>query len=347
MRDRRFVAIHRGGPLKPADHVALARWAADCAERVLPLFGRHSSDARPRQAIAIARVWADGELKTGVAMKAAVAAHAAAREAEDPAAVAAARAAGHAVATAHAADHSMGSLLYALKALEASGVPGEPELESRLVKLPAHLRPQVSAGVAARWKRPDDRFRDLDSDAWTVRERAIRRLFNQGAEAVTTLVSGAGHRSPRVRAACVELMDHLGDERCCEPLRAALRDASPLVRRHAVHAVGCQRCKVRPLPFDVVELLIERVESDSSPRVRRVAVHQLGLQAWDPRVATVLTRVIDESDDPGLVSRAEHALEEQRRRRPARPGDDNVSGASAARHGAAGHRGNPPAASGR
>jgi hypothetical protein len=64
-------------------------------------------------------------------------------------------------------------------------------------------------------------------------------------------------------------------------------------------------------------------------------------------VATVLTRVIAESDDPGLVSRAEHALEEQRRRRPTRPGDENVSGASAARHGAAGHHGNPPAASGR
>lgn len=347
-RDRRFVAVHRGGPLKPADHAVLARWAADCAERVLPLFARHSSDARPRQAIAVARAWADGELKPGVAMKAAVAAHAAARESHDKAAIAAARAAGHAVATAHAADHSMGSLLYALKALEASGVSGEPELETQLAKLPPRLRTQVAAGVAARRKRPDDsRLRDLDSDAWTVRNRAVQQLFNQGERAVATLVTGAGHRSPRVRAACVELMDHLGDERCCEPLRAALRDASPLVRRHAVHAVGCQRCKVRPLPFDVVELLIERVESDPSPRVRRVAVHQLGLQAWDPRAVEVLTRVIAASDDPGLVSRAEQALEEQRRRRPARCHDDGVTAAPAARRGAAGRRGNPPAASGR
>lgn len=255
-------------------------------------------------------------------MKAAVAAHAAAREVEDEAAIAAARATGHGVATAHAADHSMGSLLYALKALEASGVSAEQELESQLAKLPPRLRSQVASGVAARRKRPDDsRFRDLDSEVWTVRKQAIQRLFNQGERAVATLVAGAVHRSPRVRAACVELMDHLGDERCCEPLRAALRDTSPLVRRHAVHAVGCQRCKVRPLPFDVVELLIERVESDSSSRVRRVAVHQLGLQAWDPRAVDVLTRVISASRDPGLVSRAEQALEEHLRRRPARPHD--------------------------
>jgi hypothetical protein len=321
MRDRRFVAVHRGGPLTPADHALLARWAADCAERVLPLFTRHSSDARPRQAIDTARAWAKGDIKTGVAIKASVAAHAAARETTERAAIAAARASGHAVATAHAADHSMGALLYALKALEAAGVAREPELESRLAALPAHLRPQVSTGVEARWKRPEVRLRELDSDEWTVRERAVRRLFDQGEQAVATLVTGAGHRSPRVRAACVALMDHLGDERCCVPLRAALRDASALVRRHAVHAVGCQRCKARPLPFDVVELLIERVVSDPSPRVRRVAVHQLGLQAWDSRAVAVLDRVVAESRDPGLVSRAAHAIEEQRRKRPPIPGE--------------------------
>ena len=61
-------------------------------------------------------------------MKASLASHAAARQAKGKAAIAAARAAGQAVATAHAADHSMGALLYALKALEASGRPSEPEL---------------------------------------------------------------------------------------------------------------------------------------------------------------------------------------------------------------------------
>lgn len=152
---------------------------------------------------------------------------------------------------------------------------------------------------------------DLDSDSWAVRERAMSGLFAQGQGAVATLVAGAAHRRAKVRAACIALMDHLGDERCCESLKHCLRDDSPLVRRHAVHAVGCQRCKAQPLPIDIVGALIERVLSDSSPRVRRVAVHQLGLQPYDPRSIEPLVRVIAGSRDAGLVSRARHALHEQ------------------------------------
>ncbi|MFM9025995.1 MAG: HEAT repeat domain-containing protein [Planctomycetaceae bacterium] len=159
---------------------------------------------------------------------------------------------------------------------------------------------------------PIDRsFTDLDSDDWAVRERAFTDLFREGAQAVPTLVAGASHRRPRVRAACIALMDHLGDDRCCAALESGLRDASPLVRRHAVHAVGCQRCKVRPLSIDVVGALIERVVNDPSPRVRRVAVHQLGLQPYDPRAIESLERVIAENQGAGLVSRARHALREQ------------------------------------
>jgi hypothetical protein len=168
MRDRRFIAVHRGGPLERADHVLLARWAADCAERVLPLFARHCSDVRPQQALDTVRAWADGKVKTGVAMKASLAAHAAARDARDKAAIAAARAAGQAAATAHAADHSMGALLYAMKALEASGAPSDPELKSQLAKLPARLRAQVSSGVKTRLKR------------WGVRPGAGKRGRKSG-----------------------------------------------------------------------------------------------------------------------------------------------------------------------
>src|SRR5690348_4878769 len=107
MRDRRFVAAHRGGPLGIAHHRLLAVWAADCAERVLPLFEESSPDDRPRRAVEMARAWARGEVPVGAAQKAAVAAHAAARGAARAAATAAARAAGHAVATAHMADHSL------------------------------------------------------------------------------------------------------------------------------------------------------------------------------------------------------------------------------------------------
>ena len=86
-------------------------------------------------------------------MKASLASHAAARQATDKAAIAAARAAGQAVATAHAADHSMGALLYSLKALEASGRAPEAELRYQLAKLPERLREPVASGVSLRLKK--------------------------------------------------------------------------------------------------------------------------------------------------------------------------------------------------
>lgn len=150
MRDRRFVAAHRGGPLDRKNHAALAAWAADCAERVLPFFERRSKDKRPALAIRLLRAWAAGEVATGVAMKASLGAHAAARNATDPASIAAGRAVGQAAGTAHCADHCMGALLYALKVFAMEEQRIEREAKKQIAKLPRHLRDQVSEGVVAR-----------------------------------------------------------------------------------------------------------------------------------------------------------------------------------------------------
>ncbi|MFL6528288.1 MAG: putative immunity protein, partial [Chthoniobacterales bacterium] len=115
MRDRRFVAAHRGGPLELDTHRLLAAWAARCAEHVV----HFCPDARAQRAIEAAKMWAKGRISVGVARRAAIAAHAAARESRSDAARAAARAAGHAAATAHMADHSLGPALYGVKAAEA------------------------------------------------------------------------------------------------------------------------------------------------------------------------------------------------------------------------------------
>lgn len=124
MRDKQFVAVHRGGILTPENHRLLASWAADCAERALTVFSNAKpDDERPAKAIAVARAWSRGEMTVGAARAASVAAHAAAREADDPAACYAARAAGHAVATAHMADHAPGAALYAIKAFKAVQAP--------------------------------------------------------------------------------------------------------------------------------------------------------------------------------------------------------------------------------
>lgn len=121
-------------------HAALATWAADCAGRVLDHFQLHSEDEAPEVAIKIARQWSRGDVKTGVAQKASVAAHASARRVTDPRAIAAARAAGHAVATAHFADHCVAAAIYSLKAVAAAGQDMGQELAWQADQLPSELR---------------------------------------------------------------------------------------------------------------------------------------------------------------------------------------------------------------
>jgi hypothetical protein len=150
MRDRRFVAVHRGGPLDVAKHRLLAVWAADCAERLLQLFEECSRDDRPRRAVEIARAWARGDASVGDCQKAAVGAHAAARSVTNESAIAAARAAGHAVATAHAADHSLGPVIYGQKAVEAAGGSTDNEQAWQLEKLPDEVRELVVSALQRR-----------------------------------------------------------------------------------------------------------------------------------------------------------------------------------------------------
>ncbi len=121
-------------PLSVESLRALGSWAADCAERALPVFEKHAEvDPRPRMAIEGIRVFAGGGKRTAQLRTLALAAHAAAREAGDPAAAAAARAAGSAAASAYThplADvnqtkHVLGPAAFAALALELDQ-GGEP-----------------------------------------------------------------------------------------------------------------------------------------------------------------------------------------------------------------------------
>lgn len=135
--------------LKPApialseeDRRLVGFWAADCAERVLALFeARAPSDLRPQEAIESVRAFASGGKRTARLRSLAWAAYAAAREIGDPAAAAAARAAGlaaataylHALATPHQARHVLGPAAYAARACElaARDAPGVGDKEIR------------------------------------------------------------------------------------------------------------------------------------------------------------------------------------------------------------------------
>lgn len=128
------------------EHRKLIRWARECSEHVLPLI-EGNIDERLIHALKVAKEWENDKVKTGVAMKASVGAHAAAREYSDPVFVAVARSIGQTVATAHMADHSMGAALYALKAVKHGGKSINKEREwqnKQLQKLPSEIVGLVS-----------------------------------------------------------------------------------------------------------------------------------------------------------------------------------------------------------
>lgn len=104
--------------LSVEDRRLVASWAADCAERVLPIYeSAVPGDARVRQAIDQARAFAAGELAIGDAVRRRGGdAGAAARIAPTPAAKAAAYAAEQAAAVAHMGAHALGAAGYAAKA---------------------------------------------------------------------------------------------------------------------------------------------------------------------------------------------------------------------------------------
>jgi hypothetical protein len=141
MRDRRFIAEHRGGLLTKDNHHQLIRWARECSEHVISLIDENI-DKRLIHALHIAKEWENGNIPTGDAMKASLNAHVVARESSNPISIAVSRSIGHAVATAHMADHSPGAALYALKAIKLAGKSIDKEKEwqnMKLKQLPAEI----------------------------------------------------------------------------------------------------------------------------------------------------------------------------------------------------------------
>ena len=137
------------------DQRALATWAAECAERVLPLFEKLCpKDDRPREAIEACRAWVrTGVFKMAEIRGASLGAHAAARSViESDVACFAARAAGQAVATAHVTQHAYGAAHYALKATAAAdpanaeaNATKEHNWQSR--RLPKKMRDEIMSRI--------------------------------------------------------------------------------------------------------------------------------------------------------------------------------------------------------
>lgn len=141
----------------------------------------------------------------------------------------------------------------------------------------------------------------------------LRTLLAEEGElgsVVEVLIDGLRHPSPVIRYESAQLMDHLADDRCIEPLRRLLHDPVPRVRRIALHALSCEACKISPLATedDFVALAIAQATADPSITVRRHAVGELSRRVADPRAAAMLRDLLASESDRVIVRYARGAL---------------------------------------
>ena len=152
IRDKRLIAIRRGGTLTDEHYHLLALWAAECAEHVLRHFEDvRPNDNRPRRAVEAVRAWTRGEIKMMQARGFAGAAQDVAREVKgvSEAARMAALSAGQAAVVAHVAEHALGAAAYALRAVMEAAPKAEreaarlTELDWQKERLPDEIRELV------------------------------------------------------------------------------------------------------------------------------------------------------------------------------------------------------------
>jgi hypothetical protein len=133
--------------LSEADRRTVAAWAADCAERVLPLFEAEApDDDRVRDAIARARAYSRGELTSAEEIRRRFVAGRAAHAVTGKAAIAAARSAAQASGVAHMGAHALGAAAYAVKAVGLAAPEAESdaatgaEIEWQLARMTSGVR---------------------------------------------------------------------------------------------------------------------------------------------------------------------------------------------------------------
>lgn len=134
--------------LSEEDRRLVAAWAADCAERVLPVFEAEApDDDRARDAVERARAFSRGELTAAGEIRRRFVAGRAAHSATSPAGAAAARAAAQAAGVAHMGAHALGAAAYAARAAAMSSDDSDHrrvrELEWQIV----HLSPAVASAL--------------------------------------------------------------------------------------------------------------------------------------------------------------------------------------------------------
>lgn len=134
MRDKRFVAEHRGGLLTIEDHRCLMRWALMMTDHLYPYL-HHPHEPLLLDALTVGKQWSEGLVGTAEAIKQSRAVHQYAQTMENPAFKLFCRAVGQAVATAHMADHCLGPVYYGRKLMNLLALDAEQEFAWQTEKL--------------------------------------------------------------------------------------------------------------------------------------------------------------------------------------------------------------------
>lgn len=131
---------------------SLGSWTADCAERALSIYEKQAGlDSRPRAAIEGIRVFANGGKRSAKLRSLSLAAFSAARDVANPAATAAARAAGLAASSAYThplvdvqqTKHIVGPAAYAALALELDQGGDHSIGDNEISWAVSHVTPEV------------------------------------------------------------------------------------------------------------------------------------------------------------------------------------------------------------
>ena len=129
------------------------------------------------------------------------------------------------------------------------------------------------SALVALFADPDRRLAAIRSLVGGLTATELRRVSPTEA-AIQALIDGLSDPNPQIRWWCVQLLDHLPDDRAIEALVPVLDDAVPRVRRNAAHALGCIACKPSwrgELPNRALARLHSMADTDPNQKVRAEA----------------------------------------------------------------------------
>jgi hypothetical protein len=111
------------------------------------------------------------------------------------------------------------------------------------------------------------------------KDHAYRAFLFAGDAATSALRRGLTADDYKVRVGCLKVLDHTMNEACLPEMVANLDHPEGEVRKWALHALACDRCKegtCRPGEDDVVPIALRMLAVDRSRNVRSMAVQMLG-----------------------------------------------------------------------